>query len=272
MTIRSTARRLTGTAALLATAFTLAACAAPTTDPAPGDAPSTPAQPTLSGELTIYAAASLKAAFDDAATAFEDEYPDVTVNPIIYDGSSTLVTQLAEGAPGDVFASADEANMTKAVDAGLLGTDDATLFATNTLVIATPADNPAGIASLADTVRDDVALVLCAPEVPCGAASQKLYAAQGLTPAPASLEQNVTAVLTKVAASEADAGLVYRTDVQGRDDVTSVVPDGAADVVNRYPIGALTASANPDAAAAFIAFVTGTRGRGILAGYGFGAP
>ena len=272
MTIRATARRLTGAAALLATALALTACTAPAADTSPGSAPPAPEQPGLSGELNIYAAASLKAAFDDIATAFEEENPGVTVNPIIYDGSSTLVTQLAEGAPGDVFASADQANMTKAVDAGLLADGDPTLFATNTLVIAMPTGNPAGITALADLARADVALVLCAPEVPCGAASQKLFAAQGVTVAPVSLEQNVTAVLTKVAAGEADAGLVYRTDVQGRTDVTAIVPEGAADVVNRYPIGALTASANPDAAAAFVAFVAGTHGREILAGYGFGAP
>jgi molybdate transport system substrate-binding protein len=114
--------------------------------------------------------------------------------------------------------------------------------------------------------------VLCAIEVPCGAASQKLLTNWGVEAAPASFEQNVTAVLTKVAADEADAGLVYRTDVQGRDDVEGIVPDGAENVVNRYPITALTASANPDAAAAFVAFVTGERARAILAAHGFGAP
>src|SRR5690606_7804736 len=119
-------------------------------------------------------------------------------------------------------------------------------------------------------VRDDVVLMLCAPEVPCGAASQRLLSRQGLTATPASLEQNVTAVLTKIAAGEADAGLVYRTDVEGRHDVASIVPDGADDIVNRYPIGVLSESGNPDAAAAFVAFVTGERGRAILASHGFG--
>lgn len=272
MSIRTASRRIASAASLVAAALALTACAASAADTSPSSAPPAPETPSLSGELNIYAAASLKAAFDEVAIAFEEENPGVTVTPIVYDGSSTLVTQLAEGAPGDVFASADEANMTTAVDAGLLASSDATLFATNTLVIAMPADNPADIAALADLARPDVSLVLCAPEVPCGAASQKLLTAEGVTATPVSLEQNVTAVLTKVAAGEADAGLVYRTDVQGRDDVTSIVPDGAQDVVNRYPVGALTASANPDAAAAFVAFVTGPRAQRILAGYGFGAP
>jgi molybdate transport system substrate-binding protein len=266
-----TARRVTGAVALVATALALVACSNTTSE---ADAGSTPPEETtsLSGELTIYAAASLKASFDEIATAFEAENPGVTVNPIVYDGSSTLVTQLSEGAPADIFASADEANMTKAVDAALITADDAVLFATNTLVIAVPAGNPADVQSPEDFTRGDVTLVLCAVEVPCGAASQKLLTNWGVEAAPASFEQNVTAVLTKVAADEADAGLVYRTDVQGRDDVEGIVPDGAENVVNRYPITALTASANPDAAAAFVAFVTGERARAILAAHGFGAP
>ena len=164
--------------------------------------------------------------------------------PIVYDGSSTLATQLIEGAPADVFASADEANMQKLVDANLATGPE--LFATNTLVIAMPTGNPGGVEDLSDLGDDSVTVVLCAPEVPCGAASRRqLLANAGVTVAPASLEQNVTAVLTKVAADEADAGLVYATDVRGRDDVESLVPDGAADVVNRYPIVALTGAREP---------------------------
>jgi molybdate transport system substrate-binding protein len=262
---------VTGAVALVATALALVACAGDPSDTGESGAPPEDVS-SLSGELTIYAAASLKASFDEIAAAFEAENPGVTVNPIVYDGSSTLVTQLSEGAPADVFASADEANMTKAVDAGLLSAADAVLFATNTLVIAVPAGNPADVQTPEDFTRDDVTLVLCAVEVPCGSASQKLLANWGVEVTPASFEQNVTAVLTKVAADEADAGLVYRTDVQGRNDVEGIVPEGAENVVNRYPITALTASANPDAAAAFVAFVTGEKGQAILASYGFGTP
>ncbi|MGN6272914.1 MAG: molybdate ABC transporter substrate-binding protein [Protaetiibacter sp.] len=221
-------------------------------------------------QLTVYAAASLLGAFDEIATAFADEHPEIVVNPIVAEGSNTLVTQLIAGAPADVFASADESTMARAADAGLVG--EATVFASNTLVIAVPAGNPARIRTPVDLAGADVTLVLCASEVPCGSASRELLTAWGVEVVPASLEQNVSAVLTKVAAGEADAGLVYRTDVQGRDDVESIVPPGAEAVVNRYPIAALTGSAHPDAAAAFVAFVAGESGQRLLAKHGFGAP
>ncbi|SIT68882.1 molybdate ABC transporter substrate-binding protein [Microbacterium sp. RU33B] len=247
----------------------LAGCAS--TDAAPGSsvAPPVSVGPELTGELTVFAAASLGSAFDDIATAFEQEHPSLEVVPIRYDGSSTLATQLLEGASADVFASADEKNMAKVTDAGLAG--PAELFASNTLVIAVPNGNPGGIAELADLGGARVTVVLCAPEVPCGSASATLLGDAGVEVTPASLEQNVTAVLTKVEADEADAGLVYATDVVGA-DVESIVPAGAADVVNRYPIVALDDAPNPPAAAAFVAFVRGAAGQRILADRGFGAP
>ncbi|WP_282848154.1 molybdate ABC transporter substrate-binding protein [Microbacterium oxydans] len=222
-------------------------------------------QSSLGGDFTVYAAASLSGAFDTIGEAFVAENPEVRFSPV-YDGSSTLVTQILEGAPADVFASADEANMDKAVDVAV----DPTLFASNTLVIAVPSGNPGGVETLADLA--DVTTVLCAPEVPCGAASAKLLAAADVTVDASSLEQNVTAVLTKVAASEADAGLVYATDVIGRSDVEAVVPDGADEVVNRYPIATLSDAPNAEAADAFVAYVLSDAGQKILADFGFGAP
>ncbi len=262
-----TARRLSLIGVVAAGALLLAGCAraaAPTSDPST----SATAEPT--GTLTISAAASLSAAFDEIAQSFHEQYPGVQVLPISYDGSSTLATQIIGGAPVDVFASADENNMNKVVDAGLA--QDPQVFATNTLVIAVPAGNPAGIESLADLAKPGATVVLCAPEVPCGAASQKLLSAAGVSVTPVSQEQNVTAVLTKVAAGEADAGLVYATDVKGRDDVDSLTPEGAGSVVNRYPIVALTDAPDAAAAAAFVAYVRGERGQQILAAHGFGAP
>lgn len=222
-------------------------------------------QSSLTGDLTVYAAASLSGAFDAIGEAFVAENPEVRFSPV-YDGSSTLVTQILEGAPADVFASADEANMDKAADVAA----DPTLFASNTLVIAVPSGNPGGVETLADLA--DVTTVLCAPEAPCGAASAKLLAAADVTVDASSLEQNVTAVLTKVAASEADAGLVYATDVIGRSDVEAVVPDSADEVVNHYPIAALSDAPNAEAAEAFVAFVLSDAGQRILADFGFGAP
>ncbi|MFJ4223836.1 molybdate ABC transporter substrate-binding protein [Microbacterium sp. NPDC089695] len=251
-------------AVLVLAALALTGCSSPAAEPAPDETAATEAS-TLSGDLTVYAAASLQGAFDEIGAAFTEENPDVRFSGV-YDGSSTLVTQLQEGAPGDVFASADEKNMDKLADLAI----DPTLFASNTLVIAVPAGNPGGVETLADLA--DVTTVLCAPEVPCGAASATLLSHAGLTVEAASLEQNVTAVLTKVAAGEADAGLVYATDVIGRDDVEVIVPDGADDVVNHYPIAALDGAPNSDAAEAFVAFVLSDAGQKILADYGFGAP
>ncbi len=221
-------------------------------------------------EVTVYAAASLGAAFDELAAAFERLHPGIDVRPIVYDGSSTLAAQLIEGAPADVFASADEANMQAVVDAGLA--TDPRVFATNTLVIAVPAGDPRGIAGLEDLADPAAAVVLCAAAVPCGAASAVLLANAGVDVTPASEEQNVTAVLTKVAAAEADAGLVYATDIARADGVEAVEAEGAADVVSRYPIAALAGAAHPAAAGAFVDFVLGAEGQRVLAEQGFGAP
>ncbi len=233
----------------------------------------------LTGTLTIFAAASLTAAFDELAAEFESAHPGVDVRAVTYDGSSTLATQLVEGARADVFASADEKNMATVVDAGLV--DGApTVFTTNSLQIAVPAGNPQDVTSLADLATlasSGGRVVLCAAQVPCGAASQKVLAAAGVTLTPASEEQNVTAVLTKVAAGEADAGLVYRTDVLvAGDDVEGVDVDEAAGAVNRYPVAVLgpdtRASADPAVAQAFVDLVLSDAGQKVLADLGFVAP
>ncbi|MCM3697308.1 molybdate ABC transporter substrate-binding protein [Microbacterium oleivorans] len=242
--------------ALVALVLALTGCAAP--------APAPPSDE-VSGSLTVYAAASLQASFDEMSAAFTAQHPGTQISPV-YDGSSTLATQITEGAPADVFASADEATMASVAEFA----SDPAVFATNTLVIVVPAGNPENVTSLRDL--SDVVTVLCAPEVPCGAASARLLDGAGVTVDAASLEQNVTAVLTKVAAGEADAGLVYATDVVGRDDVEAIVPEGSAEVVNRYEIAALTDAANPKTAEAFVDFVLSDAGQQILADRGFGAP
>jgi molybdate transport system substrate-binding protein len=265
--------RLTPVLAALAAASVLLLCGCGAGDQ-DRNAPSTTGPPNaeaeLSGELTVFAAASLAGAFDELAARFEERHPGLEVLPVVYDGSSTLAAQLREGAPADVFAAADEDTMQKVTDAGVAAGPQA--FATNTLVLVMPAGNPGGVEGLRDLADDSVRAVLCAPEVPCGAASRKLLSRAGVSVTPASLEQNVTAVLTKVEAGEADAGLVYATDVLGRDGVESLVPDGAADVVNRYPIAAMTDSMNAEAARAFADFVLSEQGQEVLARHGFGGP
>ena len=239
-------------------------------DPGGTPAETTAAEPELAGQLTVYAAASLKAAFDELATQFEQRHPSLHVQPITYDGSSTLATQIIEGAPADVFASADEQNMQKVVDAGLAS--DPELFATNTLTLVVPVGDPGGIDGLDDLADPDRTVVLCAAEVPCGAASATLLSNAGVEASVDSYEQNVTAVLTKVAAGEADAGLVYVTDASTTSAVDAIEVPEADDVVNRYPVVALNDGANPEAADAFVAFVLGDEGRRVLSALGFGAP
>lgn len=262
-------RTLTITAAAAALALMLGGCA--NTPEATGGTPSASASAAdaLEGDLTVSAAASLKGAFDQAVEEFTAEHPDVDIT-VTYDGSSTLATQINGGAKVDVFASADEANMTKVTESGLAA--DPVIFARNTLVVVVPAGNPAGIEALEDLADQDAKVVLCAPEVPCGAASQKLLTAEDVSVSPVSQEQNVTAVLTKVRTDEADAGLVYKTDAATTDEVDSFVPDGADQVVNSYPIVALEDAQNAAAAKAFVDFITGAAGQKILASFGFDSP
>ncbi|MFS0714302.1 molybdate ABC transporter substrate-binding protein [Microbacterium sp. 2P01SA-2] len=271
------ARRKTSIAALAAAVLLLAGCAAGGgpdlgTDGPPGASESGPgtAESDVSGEVTVFAAASLKTGFDELATQFEQRHPAVTISPISYDGSSTLASQLIEGAPADVFASADEANMQKVVAAGLA--DSPEIFATNRLTLVVPAGNPGSVTGLADLADADLTVVLCAEAVPCGAASATLLGDAGVAASVDSYEQNVTAVLTKVAAGEADAGLVYVTDAALTGDVETVEVPGAERVVNRYPIAALADAQSPEAAAEFVAYVLSEDGQAVLRRLGFGAP
>lgn len=259
-------RRRSRLYALAAATLLLAGCAS--THPSASD--DTGSAPGLSGELTIFAAASLTASFTELADEFAEANPNVAVKPIVFDGSSTLATQINEGAPVDVFASADQANMTKVSDQI---DRSSTIFANNTLQIVVAPGNPLGITGLADLADSDLQVVLCAPEVPCGNASQKILDLDGVIVVPVSEEQNVKAVLTKVREGEADAGLVYVTDVTAAaGEVDGVDIDGTERAANAYPIAALKESANPEVAGAFIDFVLSAEGLAILAKFGFSAP
>ncbi|MCF8571767.1 molybdate ABC transporter substrate-binding protein [Gordonia sp. HY002] len=222
-----------------------------------------------SGKITIFAAASLQGSFDDLAKAFTDAEPDYQVAPIVYDGSQALAKQIVEGADVDVIAFANESSLSPVTEAGLSGTGD--VFATNTLQIAVPPGNPKRIRTLGDLARSDVTTVLCAPEVPCGSASQKLLAAVDVSVTPVSQETNVTSVVTRVANGEADAGLVYATDVAASDGrLEGITPPNAGDAVNRYPIAVPEDAPSPEAAEAFRDFVLSAAGQKILRQYGFG--
>jgi molybdate transport system substrate-binding protein len=219
--------------------------------------------------LTVYAAASLTRSFEALGERFESEHDGVDVE-FSFGGSSALVAQIQEGAPADVFASADLANMDKLTAEGLQGQEPQS-FATNTLQIAVEPDNPLGIASLADVVGTGVNLVVCAPEVPCGAAAQEAAAAAGVELTPVSEEQSVTDVLAKVTSGEADAGLVYVTDVIGAAGAVLGVefPEASA-AVNTYPIATVAGSDRVGLAADFVELVLSEDGQSILRDAGFG--
>ncbi|OFI38278.1 molybdate ABC transporter substrate-binding protein [Arthrobacter sp. SW1] len=221
--------------------------------------------------LTVYAAASLKKTFTGLAKAFERSHPGTKV-VLNFAGSSDLATQISQGAPADVFASADTKNMDKLADAGLLDGEPAD-FATNVLEIAVPPGNPASISAFADLAKPGVKVVVCAPQVPCGAATEKVEKGTGVGLKPVSEESSVTDVLGKVISGEADAGLVYATDVLSAGNKAKGIPfPEAAQAVNTYPIATVGVAKNKELAKAFVELVTGAEGREALADSGFGAP
>lgn len=248
---------------IAAAALTLTACA--------GGTASTNTAKT-GGSITVFAAASLTATFTELAAEFEAANPGTTVQ-LTFAGSSDLVTQITEGAPADVFASADAKNMTKLTDAALIDADAPVDFATNVLEIAVPPGNPAGVTTLADLADPAVKTVICAAQVPCGAATAAIEQTTGSHIVPVSEESSVTDVLGKVVSGEADAGLVYVTDViSAGDAVEGIEFPESSKAVNTYPIAVVKTSARPDVAAAFVAFVTGSVGEDVLSAAGFGKP
>lgn len=266
--MRARARSAIAGAALAALLLAVTGCSAGGGSPSLSPTPTTTG---VTGTVTVFAAASLTKTFTELGKDFEKANPGSTVT-FSFAGSSDLVSQLSAGAPADVFASADENNMQKAVSAEVTNGDPVD-FATNVLAIAVPPGNPAHITGWADLARPGVKTVVCAPQVPCGAATAKVEANTGVTLTPVSQESSVTDVLGKVSSGEADAGVVYVTDVEGAgDSVESVAFPEAKDVVNTYPIVAIAEGANPDGGEAFIAYVTGPEGQKVLEAAGFGKP
>lgn len=222
-------------------------------------------------KIIVFAAASLKKTFADIGEQFKTENPGASVE-FSFAGSSDLVTQLTQGAPADVFASADTKNMDKAAQAGLLAGDPVN-FASNTLTIAVAPGNPKKIASFKDLTQQGLNVVVCAPQVPCGSATKKVEQAAGVTLNPVSEESSVSDVLNKVTTGQADAGVVYVTDAIGAGDkLAAVAFPEAAGAVNTYPIAALKGSKNPDLARKFVDLVTGESGQKILNAAGFAKP
>ena len=225
----------------------------------------------LTGTLTVFAAASLTDVFEDLGERLEGENPGLAVQ-FNFAGSSALATQITQGAPADVFASANQPQMTVVTDAGLESADPE-VFTENVLEIAVPPDNPGEVTGLADFAREELALAVCAPAVPCGAAAEDVFGIAGVTPLPDTLEEDVRAALTKVELGEVDAALVYASDVASAGDAVEGIgfPE-AEEAVNEYPVCVLAEAPNPEAAEAFVELVLSDEGQQALEDAGFRAP
>jgi molybdate transport system substrate-binding protein len=250
--------------AILATvAATCAACGS--------SAPAAATPSALSGSITVFAAASLTAGFKDAASNFQKAHPGTTID-FNFAGSPTLVAQIQQGATGDVFASADQPNMQKLVDATLVE-GAPTVFARNKLAIVAAPGNPKRIGALADLGRQGLVVVLCGPTVPCGRYGAQALANAGVKVAPASLETDVESVVSKVALGEADAGIVYVTDINAAGATVTGVPiPDRQNVVASYPIAILKGTHNTPLAKAFIDYLLSADGQNALASFGFTSP
>ncbi|WP_462418950.1 molybdate ABC transporter substrate-binding protein [Kytococcus sp. Marseille-QA3725] len=255
-------RRSWGLAAV--SVLTLAACGGP--EPAGQDGSGADGEPT--GEITVLAAASLTEAFEQIAADVERNHPGSDVR-LSFGGSSALATQVTQGAPADVLATASTATMDTAVRAGAV--QEPSVVARNRLTLAVPRGNPAGIDGVEDLAREEVRLATCLPEVPCGAAAQQLSDATGTTLHPVTQERDVKATLAKVRLGEVDAGLVYVTDARAADGAVDEVPLPEAPTTD-YPLAVVGASANPALARAFVDAVQSDRGRAVLREAGFTTP
>jgi molybdate transport system substrate-binding protein len=261
------ANRLVSVAFAAVLGVLLSACGAESQATAPSPSPEGSAS---AGAITVLAAASLTEAFSQIGKDFEAKNPGSKVT-FSFGSSATMATQIVQGAPADVFAAASPATMKTATAAGAANTP--TDFVANTLEIAVPKGNPHKITGLKDFGDESRRIALCAPQVPCGAASVKVFAEAKIVPKPDTLEQDVKATLQKVASDEVDAALVYKTDAIAAGDVVDGIAFAEApQAINTYPIATLTESKNPALAQKFVDYVLSADGQAVLAKAGFAQP
>ena len=273
-------RLLTMLSLLLVFSFVIAGCQSVAAPPS-GGTQSTAEASAPPVTLNVFAAASLTDAFHEIGKQFAAEQAgtDVVFN---FAGSNQLATQIGQGAPADVFASANKTQMQAAIDSGRIVSGTQQTFVRNRLVVVTPADNPAQLARLQDLAKPGIKIVLAAKEVPVGQ-----YALDFLDKAEAdgslgagykdavlanvvSYEENVRSVLAKVALGEADAGVVYTSDAAvSEGDVQQIEIPDALNTVATYPIATLSDSSNPDLAQQFVDYVLAPAGQQVLEKYGF---
>ena len=219
----------------------------------------------------MFAASSLSEAFTALSDAFAVEHPNVHV-VLNFAGSADLVSQIIGGAPADIFVSADDANMAKLTTSGG-NAGQPIVIAKNTFEVIVEHGNPKEISGLVDLARPDLIVVLCAETVPCGSGAADILRRAGVTVSPKSFEERVKGVVTKVITGEADAGIVFVTDVLAAgDDAQGVLIPADVNVTTNYPIVVTTAASDQVAAQAFLDFVASETGQRILADHGFLAP
>lgn len=235
-----------------------------------GATPAGSAATALTGQITVFAAASLTGSFTELGQEFEAAHPGTKVT-FSFGPSSGLATQITAGSPADVFASASAKNMDAVVAA--TAADTPTTFAKNVMEIAVPPDNPANIAALADLAKPTVKVAVCAAEVPCGVGARTVFDNAQLTVKPVTEEVDVKATLTKVQLGEVDAGIVYVTDVLAAGDkVRGIEIPADVNASTSYPISTLTASKNAGLAQAWVDYVLSADGAAALTDAGFEKP
>jgi molybdate transport system substrate-binding protein len=251
-------------------AFGAAACGDSKKSPSAGASTKTTVQSGATGNLTVLAAASLTESFNELGKAFESTHPGTKVT-FSYDASSALAAQAVNGAPADVFASADQTNMKKVTDAG--NATAPRVFAHNRLVVIVAKRNPKKISSLSDLDKPGVTFVLCAAEVPCGKYGTQALSKAAVKAQPKSLEANVKAVVTKVTSGQVDAGIGYVSDAKAAAASAEGIdiPD-QYNVAADYPIAVLKQSTNANLAYAFLDYVLGRDAQAVLAKHGFTGP
>ena len=265
------ARPAAALAAIAMAAAALAGCSSSSSGSASSTGSASASSQALSGTITVFAAASLQKTFTALASTFEKEHPGTTVK-FSFGGSDTLAAQITQGAPADVFASANQSTMQTVEKAGDT-TGTPTVFVKNTLEIAVAPGNPKNIKTLADLTKSGTKVALCAKTVPCGSAAVKVLAAAKVSLTPVTYETEVTSALTKVELGEVDAALVYHSDVVGADGkVDGVVFSTASTAVNSYPIDVLKGASNAALAQAFETFILSSASEQVLLKAGFQAP
>lgn len=262
--------RRAAAAVAVASALALSGCSSESTSEAGNGSNKSPGAAAPTGSINVFAAASLTGAFNEAKETFTKARPGLSVTHN-FAGSNALVTMIQQGAPADVFASADEANMNKLVTAGLV--EPPVTFARNKLAIAVAPGNPKKIGGLADLAKPDLTVVLAAPGVPVGEYTKEALAKANVTVTPKSLESDVKAALTKVTSGEADASVVYVTDVAAAGDKAQGVdiPDNL-NISAVYPLAVVKATKNRAAADAFVSSATTGEVQRSLQAAGFVAP